>query len=69
MIGVMLVSVELQAETGVSRVEVEFGDQPILLKYLEELNSGNSLLRWHLMRAASKGAGQTGGVAVLEARW
>lgn len=69
MVGVTPVSVELQAESGLSRVEVEFVDQPVLLKYLAELNSGEAQPRWQLLRATAKGAGQANGMAVLEARW
>lgn len=38
-------SVESQAESGLSRVEVEFVDQQVLMSYLEELNAGESAPR------------------------
>lgn len=69
MAGVTPVSVELQAESGISRVEVEFSEQQVLLKYLEELNSGEAEPRWQLLRATAKASGQATGIAVLEARW
>lgn len=69
MAGVTPVSVELETESGLGRVEVEFADQQVLLKYLEELNAGEADPRWQLLRATARGASQGMGLAVLEARW
>jgi hypothetical protein len=69
MVGATPVSVELQAEGNVARVEVEFADYPVLLAYLEALNKGEPTQRWRLLRANAKGTNAGLGLAVIESRW
>lgn len=69
MVGVAPVSVELQADGNVARVEVEFSDYQVLLAYLEELNKGEPTQRWRLLRANVKGTTAGLGLAVIESRW
>jgi len=69
MVGVTPVSIELQAEGNLARVEVEFSDYQVLLSYLEELNKGEPAPRWRLQRASAKGPGAGLGTAVIESRW
>jgi hypothetical protein len=66
--GVLPVSVELQADGNLARVEVEFGDQSALLKYLAELNAGELAPRWQLLRATARASNQAVGSAVIESR-
>lgn len=67
--GVTPTSIELQADIGLARLELEFTDQGTVLKYLEALNAGETPVRWRLLRVANKPAPQAGGVAVIESNW
>lgn len=69
MVGATPTSIELQAETGLVRLEIEYTSQEIVLKYLAALNEGEEKPRWQLLRSANRVVGQPGGVATLESTW
>lgn len=67
--GVNLVSVELDAEQGKARIEVEFATYANLLGYLEQLNAGEVTARWSLVQARAAGTSGGTSVATLESVW
>jgi hypothetical protein len=75
MLGVTPIAIELQSRERSARVEVEFADYPVLMRYLDELNAGAAVAEWSLMSAQRSGAGGGGAVpagpstAVLMRRW
>jgi hypothetical protein len=68
MVGVTPTSVDIVVRERAARVEVEFADHGVLLKYLEALNAGLPAPQWHLL---STQAGAAGGMATatLQRRW
>lgn len=66
--GVSLVSVNVDATTGLVRVEVQFGAYVELLSYVEQLNAGEPTQRWTLSQARVTAAGQPA-LATIESRW
>jgi hypothetical protein len=71
LIGVTPVSVEVQPRERTARVEVEFADYAVLMRYLDQLNAGGSSVEWSLVSAQQSGqAGAPGAsTAVLLRRW
>jgi len=49
--GVRLTSLEASAKDLSVRIDVEFDDQKVLLRYLDELNAHRSGIRWQLVQA------------------
>jgi hypothetical protein len=73
LIGVTPVSVEVQPRERTARVEVEFADYAVLMRYLDQLNAGtgSGIAEWSLVSAQQSGqAGAPGAsTAVLLRRW
>lgn len=67
--GITPLSLELQADTHMARLELEYQDQALLLKYLELLNEGESDPRWRLLRAGMRSGPGGSGLALLESSW
>jgi hypothetical protein len=68
MLGVTPVLVEVQPRERAARVEVEFGDYAVLMRYLDQLNAGGDRAEWALVSAQQQ-AGPGGSTAVLLRRW
>jgi len=79
MLGVTPIAIELQSRERSARIEVEFADYAVLMRYLDQLNAGASVAEWSLVSAQRSGAGGTAAVvgganagtstAVLMRRW
>jgi hypothetical protein len=54
--GVTPVAIELQARDRTARVEVEFTDYAILMRYLAQLNAGLEVAQWSLVSAQRTGS-------------
>ncbi|KQU65052.1 MULTISPECIES: hypothetical protein [unclassified Rhizobacter] len=69
-VGVLPVSVDVNAADAMVRVQVEFSTYEALLKYLEDLNAGEPSERWSLATAQGTGLGATGRpTALIVSRW
>jgi hypothetical protein len=71
--GVLPTSVDIDATTGIARVELEFSDYDALMKYLGELNAGEPTPQWMLV-SAQQTPPDAGGVAekgqaVVQWKW
>jgi hypothetical protein len=60
-VGVLPVSVDVNAADAMVRVQVEFSTYEALLKYLEDLNAGEPSERWSLATAQGAGLGAPDG--------
>lgn len=76
MVGVTPVSIDVAATERQVRVELEFADFASLLRYVDELNAGESTPRWQLVQAqgATRQAGTTAvatnsAAATIRAGW
>lgn len=71
--GVTPIAIELQSRERSARVEVEFADYAVLMRYLDQLNAGVRMAEWSLVSAQRSGAGGAAGAgvstAVLMRRW
>ena len=77
--GVTPIAVELQSRERSARIEVEFADYAVLMRYMEQLNAGTQAAEWSLVSAQRSGAGAAGApvagatagasTAVLMRRW
>jgi hypothetical protein len=66
--GVRVKALDASSSTGSMKVEIEYGDQESLLKYVEDINAGESMTRWSLVQAQALQTG-AGGSAVIAANW
>lgn len=71
MLGVTPIAVEVQARERSARIEVEFADYAVLMRYLEQLNAGLQVAEWSLVSAQRPVGGTNAGpsTAVLTRRW
>lgn len=71
MTGVTPVLVEVQPRERAARVEVEFADYAVLMRYLDQLNAGGGRAEWALVSAQQQAGPGTAGAAtaVLLRRW
>ena len=76
LIGVTPISIELQPRERTARVEVEFADYAVLMRYLDQLNAGGGSAEWSLVSAQRSGAAPgtmagtaSASTAVLVRRW
>jgi hypothetical protein len=65
--GVKVTSIDLSPEAGTARVELEFTDQGQLMRYIDDINAGESKPRWVLQQAKMQKQGV--GTAVLSSSW
>ncbi|NKI97720.1 hypothetical protein [Rhizobacter sp. SG703] len=69
-VGVLPVSVDINAADAMVRVQVEFSTYEALLKYLEDLNAGEPSERWSLATAQGTAQGASGRpIALIVSRW
>lgn len=69
-VGVLPVSVDVNAADAMVRVQVEFSTYEALLKYLDDLNAGEPSERWSLATAQGTAGGATGRpTALIVSRW
>ncbi|HET7868351.1 MAG TPA: hypothetical protein VFL86_28400 [Burkholderiaceae bacterium] len=71
MLGVTPIAVEVQSRERSARIEVEFADYAVLMRYLEQLNAGLQVAEWSLVSAQRPVGGTNAGpsTAVLMRRW
>jgi hypothetical protein len=79
LLGVTPIAIEVQSRERSARIEVEFADYAVLMRYLEQLNAGAGVAEWSLVsaqRSGAVGAGVPAGAAgtgtstaVLMRRW
>ena len=74
MLGVTPIAIELQSRERSARVEVEFADYAVLMRYLDQLNAGAGVAEWSLVSAQRSGGGAAAApagvsTAVLMRRW
>lgn len=71
MLGVTPIAVEVQTRERSARIEVEFADYGVLMRYLEQLNAGLPVAQWSLVSAQRPVGGTNAGpsTAVLMRRW
>lgn len=64
MLGVTPIAIELQSRERSARIEVEFADYAVLMRYLDQLNAGASVAEWSLVSAQRSRAGGTAAAVV-----
>lgn len=63
--GIKLTALDISAEEGAVRAELEYADNEALMRYLEELNVGEPTPRWRLMQAQNgSGVGATNSASI-----
>lgn len=67
--GVRLTVLDIAADEGKVKVELEFSDHEALLRYLEQLNAGEAKQRWMLQQARSAQAPGGQGAASIYSAW
>lgn len=63
--GVRVTALELSAAEGTARLELEVSVPDALLRYLAELNAGEPVQRWTIVRSQSGGAGGAATASLL----
>ncbi len=67
--GVKLTAIEITAHDGEVRVNLEFAEYAMLLRYLEEINAGEPTPRWALLQAQITQYATIPNSGVIVSRW
>ena len=67
--GVRITTLEINTAAAIVKVELEFGDQTQLMRYMEQINTGAEKPRWALVQAKMTRSANGGGQALLTSTW